>query len=150
MHEWMEDRLARLRQFFDLAPDAVLLKDQGAAPEIAAPMREQLARFNIEWHVVNRENDVQTGDFEVRLYENDPNKRFEVIYGSITGLNTGFDVAGVQGPTDFFTQNFCRTLPPQNVSRTYAIMTPCPTPTATDSGSGSAPAGGSSDRSCVL
>ncbi len=37
--------------------------------------------FNIEWHVVNRENDVQTGDFEVRLYENDPNKRFDVIYG---------------------------------------------------------------------
>ena len=87
--------------------------------------------FNIEWHVVNRENDVQTGDFEVRLYENDPNKRFEVIYGSITGLNTDFDVAGVQGPTGFFTQNFCRTYPPQNVSRTYAIMTPCPTPTAT-------------------
>jgi len=41
--------------------------------------------FNIEWHVVNRENDVQTGDFEVRLYENNPNKRFDVIYGSITG-----------------------------------------------------------------
>jgi hypothetical protein len=54
-----------------------------------------------------------------------------VIYGSITGLNAGFDVAGVQGPTGFFTQNFCRTFPPQNLSRTYAIMTPCPTPTAT-------------------
>ena len=67
----------------------------------------------------------------MRLYENDPNKRFEVIYGSITGLNTDFDVAGVQGPTGFFTQNFCRTYPPQNVSRTYAIMAPCPTPTAT-------------------
>jgi hypothetical protein len=52
MHEWMEDRLARLRQFFDLAPDAVLLKDQGAAPEIVAPMGEQLARFNIEWHII--------------------------------------------------------------------------------------------------
>jgi hypothetical protein len=88
--------------------------------------------FNIEWHVVNRYNDVETADFEVRLYENDPNKRFDVIYGSITqGLNTGYDVAGVQGPTGFFIQDFCRTFPPQNVSRTYAIMTPCPTPTAT-------------------
>ncbi|HJW37101.1 MAG TPA: right-handed parallel beta-helix repeat-containing protein [Candidatus Udaeobacter sp.] len=88
--------------------------------------------FNIEWHVTNRENSPEAGNFEVRLYENHPNKRFDVIYGSITqGLNTGFDVAGVQGPTGFFTQNFCRTFPPQNVSRTYAIMTPCPTPTAT-------------------
>ena len=88
--------------------------------------------FNIEWHVVNRYNDVETADFEVRLYENDPNKRFDVIYGSITqGLNTGYDVAGVQGPTGFFIQNFCRTSPPQNVSRTYAVMIPCPTPTAT-------------------
>jgi hypothetical protein len=88
--------------------------------------------FNIEWHVTNRENSPEAGNFEVRLYENHPNKRFDVIYGSITqGLNTGFDVAGVQGPTGFFTQNFCRTYSPQNVSRTYAIMTPCPTPTAT-------------------
>ena len=93
--------------------------------------------FNIEWHVVNRYNDVETADFEVRLYENDPNKRFDVIYGSITqGLNTGYDVAGVQGPTGFFTQNFCRTLPPQNVSRTYAITTPCPTATPTPTPAG--------------
>jgi hypothetical protein len=88
--------------------------------------------FNIEWHAIDRQNSAQTGDFEVRLYENDPNKRFDVIYGSVTqGLDTGYDVAGVQGPTGFFTQNFCRTYPPQNVSRIYAIMTPCPTPTAT-------------------
>ena len=64
--------------------------------------------FNIEWHVIDRGNDVQTGDFEVRLYENDPNKRFDVIYGSITGItNANYDVAGVQGPTGFFTQDFC-------------------------------------------
>jgi hypothetical protein len=52
MHEWMEDRLARLRRFFDLAPDAVLLKDRNALPEIPAPVQEHLARFNIEWHVI--------------------------------------------------------------------------------------------------
>ena len=63
--------------------------------------------FNIEWHVTNRENSPEAGNFEVRLYENHPNKRFDVIYGSITqGLNAGFDVAGVQGPTGFVTQNF--------------------------------------------
>jgi hypothetical protein len=88
--------------------------------------------FNIEWHVTDRQDSVHGGDFEVRLYENDPNKRFDVIYGSVTqGLDADFDVAGVQGPTGFFTQNFCMTYAPQNVSRTYAIMTPCPTPTAT-------------------
>jgi hypothetical protein len=47
MHEWMEDRLARLRRFFDLAPATVLLKNQSAAP-----VPEQLARFNIEWHII--------------------------------------------------------------------------------------------------
>lgn len=52
MHEWMEDRLARLRQFFDLAPDAVLLKNQHAVPELAAPVEDQLARCNIEWHII--------------------------------------------------------------------------------------------------
>jgi hypothetical protein len=89
--------------------------------------------FNIEWHVVNRENSVETANFEVRLYENDPNKRFDVIYGSITeGLNTRFDSAGVQGSTGFFTSDFCNVPPPQNASSTYT-MTPCasPTPTAT-------------------
>src|SRR6266446_25751 len=87
--------------------------------------------FNVEWHVTNRENSPEAGNFEVRLYENHPNKRFDVIYGSITqGLNTGFDVAGVQGSTGLVTQNFCRTFSPPNVSRAYAIMTPCPTPTA--------------------
>ena len=34
--------------------------------------------------VIDRQNSVQTGNFEVRLYENSPNKRFDVIYGSIT------------------------------------------------------------------
>jgi hypothetical protein len=88
--------------------------------------------FNIEWHVTNRENSPDAGNFEVRLYENHLNKRFDVIYGSITqGLNIGFDVAGVQGLTEFFTQDFCHSPAPQNVSRTYAIMTPCPTPTVT-------------------
>jgi hypothetical protein len=102
--------------------------------------------FNIEWHVVRRENDAQTGNFEVRLYENDPNKRFEVIYGSITGV-TNYDSAGVQGPTGFSSQDFCNVPPPQNVSSTYRMLpcgTPTPTPTPTtrvtntnDSGPGS-------------
>jgi hypothetical protein len=85
--------------------------------------------FNIEWRVVRRENDSQTGNFEVRLYENDPNQRFDVIYGSTIGV-TDFDTAGVQGPTGFFTQDFCNVPPPQNASSTYTML-PCATPTPT-------------------
>jgi hypothetical protein len=85
--------------------------------------------FNIEWRVVYRESDTQTGNFEVRLYENDPAKRFDVIYGSITGV-TNYDSAGAQGPTGFFTNDFCNVPPPQNVSSTYTML-PCATPTPT-------------------
>jgi hypothetical protein len=103
--------------------------------------------FNIEWHAVRRENDSLTGNFEVRLYENDPGKRFEVIYGVIQPWPGNFDTAGVQGPPGFFTRDFCNVPPPQNVSSTYAVLpcaTPTPTPTPTtrvtntnDSGPGS-------------
>src|SRR5439155_6808193 len=62
--------------------------------------------FNIEWHVVDRENDSQAGNFEVRLYEDDPSMRFDVIYGPISEV-TYLNAAGVQGPTEFFTQAFC-------------------------------------------
>ena len=85
--------------------------------------------FNIEWHVVYRQGDTQTADFEVRLYENDPNKRFDVIYGSISG-STSYDSAGVQGSTGFSTNDFCNVPPPQNVSDTYTML-PCATPTPT-------------------
>ena len=85
--------------------------------------------FNIEWHVVYRQGDTQTADFEVRLYENDPNKRFDVIYGSISGPSN-YDSAGVQGSTGFSTNDFCNVPPPQNVSNTYTML-PCATPTPT-------------------
>jgi hypothetical protein len=86
--------------------------------------------FNIEWHAVSREDASLTGNFEVRLYENDPNKRFDVIYGVIQQRSGNFDTAGVQGPTGSFTQDFCNVPPPQNVSSTYA-MPPCTTPIPT-------------------
>jgi hypothetical protein len=88
--------------------------------------------FNIEWHAVSREDDRLTANFEVRLYENDPSKRFDVIYGVIQQRSAYYDNAGVQGPTGSFTQDFCNVPPPQNVSSTYT-MPSCvtPTPTAT-------------------
>jgi hypothetical protein len=83
---------------------------------------------------VRRENDALTANFEVRLYENNPNKRFDVIYGAIQPYpgSLPLNTAGVEGPTGFFTQDFCNVPAPQNVSSTYT-MSPCvtPTPTAT-------------------
>ena len=60
---------------------------------------------------------MRTADFEVRLYENDPGQRFDIIYGASTGI-TSSAAAGVQGPTGFVTQDFCNTSPPQTASRT--------------------------------
>jgi len=93
--------------------------------------------FNIEWHALLNFTSNTPQHFEVRLYENDPNQRFDVIYGNVGnafGLNYLW-VGGVQGPPGFFTEDFCQTgvIPPRaNVSRTYTFV-PCvsPTPTAT-------------------
>jgi hypothetical protein len=85
--------------------------------------------FNIEWHVTRRSNSPDTGNFEVRLYENDPNNRFDVIYGAISGVSDE-DTAGIQGPANYFTQDFCNVLAPQNASRSYNTR-PCPTVRAT-------------------
>jgi len=88
--------------------------------------------FNIEWHAV-RFYDNTPVNFEARLFENDLNQRFDIIYGPSTTITT-FDTAGVQGPTGSVTQDFCNSAPPQNASRTYTLPfsgTPSPTPTAT-------------------
>ena len=95
--------------------------------------------FNIEWRTVLRADDTAPQNFEVRLYENDPNQRFDVIIGTLTSapfplLDRAW-VSGVQGEgsVGFYTEDFCicqPALPPQNVSRTYTL-TPCGTPTPT-------------------
>jgi hypothetical protein len=91
--------------------------------------------FNIEWHAEISYLSNTTYDFEVRLYENEPNQRFDVIYGAATARFPLFWVGGVQGPPGFFTEDFCEggVSPPRaNVSRTYMFV-PCasPTPTST-------------------
>ena len=84
--------------------------------------------------------DNATVNYEVRLFEGDPNLKFEVIYGAIDPAGaTQMFVGGVQKDevSGFFTQDFCLAstdTPPTNVSRTYTVSgcgTPTPTPTAT-------------------
>ena len=100
--------------------------------------------FNIEWHALVSFLSNTTYDFEVRLYENEPNQRFDVIYGAATARFPLFWVGGVQGPPGFFTEDFCEegVSPPRaNVSRTYTFV-PCasPTPTSTPTATASATA----------
>src|SRR5439155_5974050 len=96
--------------------------------------------FNIEWRTVLFNDNSATQNHEVRLYENDPNLKFEVIIGNLTNNATENWVSGVQGNSGagFFTQDFCAAAPPTNVSSTYEIPpcaggTPTPTPTASPS-----------------
>src|SRR5207249_3929000 len=96
--------------------------------------------FNIEWRTVLFNNNGSAENFEVRLYENPAlSQRFDVIYGTI--ITTGADhlyVGGVQGTSSSFTQDFCGTTPPQNVSRAYTFQscaTPTPAPTPCNTGS---------------
>jgi hypothetical protein len=86
--------------------------------------------FNIEWHVLLAGDTTQTGNFEVRLYENDPNNRFDVIYDVSQTRYNASDAAGVQGSIAFFTQDFCNVPAPQNTLHTYQLQ-PCVTPTPT-------------------
>ena len=82
--------------------------------------------FNIEWRTVLFADNNATQNHEVHLYENDPNLKFEVIIGNLTNNATENWVSGVQGNSGagFFTQDFCASAPPTNVSRNYEIP-PC-------------------------
>jgi hypothetical protein len=96
--------------------------------------------FNIEWRTTLFNDNNAPQNHEVRLYEGDPNLKFEVIIGTLTPQNADQPwVSGVQGNSaaGFLTQDFCIPAggsPPTNVSRTYE-MPPCtsPTPTPTPS-----------------
>ncbi len=91
--------------------------------------------FNIDWQVVLYFDIYIPVNFEVRLYENDPNKRFDIIFGTVPkGGSEQSWVSGVQGPGGVFTEDFCDIYPfPASGSRTYTCPgggTPTPTPTA--------------------
>ena len=94
--------------------------------------------FNIEWRVVYFADHTQTANFELRLYENDPNLRFDFIFGTVQPGSDQLYVSGVQGPGGTFTEDFCDAGPPSAGSRSYTCTgtAPTPTPTATPGGCG--------------
>jgi hypothetical protein len=98
--------------------------------------------FNIEWRATMFDFTPVPQNFEVRLYENDPNQRFDVVIGTLTAPLFPAErhwVSGVQGDSNLgvYTQDFCLcppSLPELNVSHTYTLThcaAPSPTPTAT-------------------
>src|SRR4029077_5198526 len=90
--------------------------------------------FNIEWREVYFADHTQTANFEIRLYENNPNKRFDFIFGTVQPGSDQLYVSGVQGANNAFTQDFCNAGPPAAGSRTYTCAgggTPTPTATTT-------------------
>lgn len=52
MGNWMEERESRLREVFGLKQDVRLLAQGVTEPELSDQAAEQLAHFNIEWHVI--------------------------------------------------------------------------------------------------
>jgi hypothetical protein len=87
--------------------------------------------FNIEWRA-DRFNTKVLTNFEVRLYENSPTARFDIIYGSTD--SGGSATVGVQrGNGIGFTQFECNTSSlPDGLMLTFtlpACATPTPTPT---------------------
>jgi hypothetical protein len=94
--------------------------------------------FNIEWRTVYFNDNNQTANFEVRLYENDPNLRFDFVFGTVQPGSDQLYVSGVEQNPSVFTEDFCDTAPPGPGSRTYTCTggppptpTPSPTPACT-------------------
>ncbi len=84
--------------------------------------------FNIEWRAVLFADTTVPQNFEVRLYENDQNLRFDVVIGMLNPVNADHNyVSGVQlySGAGFFTQDFCTATPPSSVSRAYTFAE-CP------------------------
>src|SRR5262249_25534361 len=90
--------------------------------------------FNIEWRAVLFGNNASRENFELRIYENSPTKRFDVVYGEINGTGASqLWSAGVQDGAGFFTSDFCNVAgnpPAGNRSRSYNMPSCGPTPTA--------------------
>jgi hypothetical protein len=55
MHQWLEARSRRLRDFFKITSDVELLSSKAVIPEMTHTLEEHLLRYNIEWHVIPTE-----------------------------------------------------------------------------------------------
>lgn len=68
MKSWMEDRASRLREAFKLAADVKLLAPDAIEPELSREGAEQLAFFNIEWHIIPSADSVPVDEEYVQRF----------------------------------------------------------------------------------
>src|SRR5215468_8032520 len=69
MHEQLEDRGKKLREFFDIAPDVALLSPNAFIPEDTLKIEEHLRRYNMEWHIIPSEQAVPfDATYVARMY----------------------------------------------------------------------------------
>jgi hypothetical protein len=52
MTNWMQEREAKLREYFGLSGEANWLGPEHVAPELTPAQERHLARYNLEWHIV--------------------------------------------------------------------------------------------------
>jgi len=91
--------------------------------------------FNIEWHAAIRPAGSLYDDFEVRLYENAPDGRFDIIYGDIP-RHGHYATVGIQRDGTTAVQYECNTYGSVNrgLQLTFTLppcASPSPTPTGT-------------------
>src|SRR5205085_5977950 len=89
--------------------------------------------FDIEWRAIEFATNANLVNFEVRLYENDPNNKFDVVYGTVTSSGLSATI-GVQKDTgSLFTQFSCNTASVTSGLRLTFTQPPCGTATPTPS-----------------
>ena len=93
MDDRLEERAAKLREAFKLAPDAQLRAPDAAKPEMSSQATAQLTFFNMEWHIIPSEDVVPLDDkYLARFYsmaprgfgeprEHGPSYREQIING---------------------------------------------------------------------
>ena len=73
MAQWVEERSAKLREFFGLGADAELVRTDAGRFELRAEAAEGLRHFNMEWHVIPSAGAVPLDDsYFKRLYSTAP------------------------------------------------------------------------------
>ena len=69
MINWVEERVRKLRGFFELGAGAELIPPKNSEFELGPELAEGLSHFNIEWHVIPSEQSVPLDDsYLARLY----------------------------------------------------------------------------------
>jgi hypothetical protein len=87
MSDWKEQRVERLREFFELGAEAELIGQDAAEFKLSPEAASGLAHFNIEWHVVPPAQTLPLDDaYMARLY---PQQRGEHALGYRKRLSTG-------------------------------------------------------------